>query len=161
MHWLPNRRAARWTRVRVADRGRVDRHLVGPRLQERPDVVQVADPAANGQRHEADLGRPANHVPEDLPLFVAGRDVQKDQLVGTLGIIPRGHLDGVARVPEVEEVGPLDHPAVVDVEARDDPLGQHSTLQPSRLIGRIQGEFHGFQKLRRACSFSLEREIPE
>ena len=114
----------------VAHGRRVDRDLVGPRVQERPDVVQAADPAADRQRHEADLGRPPDHVPEDLPPLVAGGDVEEDQLVGPFRIIPRGDLDRIARVAEVEEVRPLDHAAMVDVEARDDPLGQHA--QPHR-----------------------------
>ena len=113
----------------IAHGGRVDRDLVGPRLQERPDVVQVADPAADGQRHEADLRRAADHVPDDLAPLVAGGDVQEDQLVGPFRVVPRGDLDRVARVAEVDEVRPLHHAALVDVEARDDPLGQHAQPQ--------------------------------
>ena len=61
---------------------------------------------------------------------MAGRDVEKHQLVGSLVVITRGHFDRVAGVFEVDEIGPLDHAAVVDVEARDDPLGQHAQSQP-------------------------------
>ena len=116
--------------IGVAHGGRVDRDFVGARLQESPDIVQAADPPAHGQRHEADLGRPPDHVPEDLALFVAGGDVEKNQLIGSLGVIPRSDLHRIAGVTEVEEVRSLDHPAMVDVKARDDPLGQHA--QPHR-----------------------------
>ena len=117
--------------VGIAHRRRIDRHLVGPRIQERPNIVEFADTAAHRQRHEADFGRAPDDVQKDRPIFVAGRDVQEDQLVGTLFVITLGHRDRVARVPEIEEVGPLDHAAMVDVEARDDPLGQHAQSQPS------------------------------
>ena len=130
MHWLPNRRAARRTSSGSRTAAELIETLSAPALQERPDVVQAADPAADGQRHEADLGRPPDHVPEDLALLVAGGDVEEDQLVGPLGVIPRRDLDRIARVAEVEEVRPLDHPAMVDVEARDDPLGQHTPFEP-------------------------------
>ena len=48
MHWLPNRRAAAADELGVADGGRVDRDLVGPGVQQGPDVVEVADAAADG-----------------------------------------------------------------------------------------------------------------
>ena len=61
---------------------------------------------------------------------MAGGDVEKNQLIGSLGVIPRRDLHRIAGVTEVEEVRSLDHPAMVDVKARDDPLGQHA--QPHR-----------------------------
>ena len=112
--------------IGVAHCCRVDRDLVGARLQESPDVVQAADPPTHGQRHETDLGRPPDHVPEDLALFVTGGDVEKNQLIGSLGVVPTRNLHRIAGVTEVQEVRSLDHPAMVDIKARDDPLGQHA-----------------------------------
>ena len=57
---------------------------------------------------------------------MTGGDVQENQLVGTFKIITRSNRDRIARILEIDEVGPLDHTAVIDVEARDDPLGQHA-----------------------------------
>ena len=79
-------------------------------------------------RHEADLGRPADDVQDDPAPLVAGRDVEEDQLVGPFLLVARGDLDRVARVAEVDEVRPLHHAAFVDVEAGDDPLGQHCAV---------------------------------
>ena len=137
MHWLPNRRAAWRTSSGSRTAAELIDTLSAPGLQERPDVVEGADPAADGQRHEADLGRPPDHVQQDRPPLVAGRDVQEDQLVGPLGIVPRRHLDRIAGVAEVQEVRPLDHPAVVDVEAGDDPLGQHAQPRRGTTSGKI------------------------
>ena len=126
MHWLPNRRAARRTSSGSRTAAELIETLSAPALRKCPDIVEGANSAAHGQRHEADLGRAADHVPEDLALFVAGGDVEKYQLIGSLGVIPRGDLDRIAGIPQVEEVRSLDHPAMVDIKARDDPLGQHA-----------------------------------
>ena len=126
MHWLPNRRAGSLDRTRVAHRRRVDRNLVGSGVQERPDVVERPDSAPHRQRHEADLRRTPHHVHQDLAFLVAGRDVQEDEFVGALGVVPPGDLNRVARVAQVQEVRPLHHAALVHVQARDDPLRQHA-----------------------------------
>ena len=51
-----------------------------------------ADAAPHGQRHEDHLGRPPDDVQHDLAPLVAGRDVQKHQLVGPFRLIAGGHL---------------------------------------------------------------------
>jgi len=124
----------------VLDRRRVDRDLVRPRVEQRPDVVQRPDPAADGDRHEAHLRRPPDHVQDDPAPLVTGRDVEEDQLVRPLQLVTGGDLDRVAGVAEVDEVGPLDHSALVHVKARNDPLGQHDAkgapIGPSSRRGR-------------------------
>ena len=140
MHWLPNRRAASRTNSGFLHGGRVDRHLVAAGLQQLADVVERADAAADGERHEHLLGRAADHVEHDVAALVAGGDVEEHQLVGPLLLVPRGHLDRVAGVAQVEEVGPLDHAAAVDVQAGNDALGEHRSdappmsVQPRRWI---------------------------
>ena len=89
------------------------------------DVVERADAAAHGERHEDLLGRAADHVEHDVAPFVAGRDVEKDQLVGPFLLVPRGNLDRVAGIAQVQEVGPLDHAAAVDVQTGNHTLGEH------------------------------------
>ena len=126
----------------VAHGRRVDRNLVRPRAQERADVVQAPNPAADRQRHETNLGSAPYDVEQDRPAFVTGGDVQENQFIGTLQIITRRHGDGVARVLEVEEVRPLDHTAMIDVEARDDPLGQHALSLPGVPPAVVPAEHH-------------------
>ena len=104
--------------------------LSAPAFKSDPDIVETANPASHGQRHGGtDVGRAANDVEQDRPIFVAGGDVQKHQLIGTLLVITRCHFDRIASVFEVKEIGPLDHAPVINVEARDDPLGQHGQSQ--------------------------------
>ncbi len=116
--------------LRIANGRRVNRDLVGPRVQERPDIFETADSATDGERHETDFGGAADDVEQDRAILMAGGDVEKHQLVSAFGVITRGHLYRITGVRQIEKVGPLDHAPVVDVEARDDPLGQHASLRP-------------------------------
>ena len=109
--------------LRVAAGRRVDRDLVAAGVQQCADVVDGADAAADGQGHEDHLGRPADHVEDDVAALVAGGDIEEDQLVGPFLLVTRGHLDRIAGVAEVEEVRSLDDPAPVHVKAGNHPFG--------------------------------------
>ena len=64
------------------------------------------------------------HATDDLhrgrAALVGGGDVEEGQLVGALGVVGAGELDGVAGIAQLDEVDALHHPAAVDVQARDD-----------------------------------------
>ena len=83
MHWLPNRwrRLARRTRDRRQAAELIET-LSQPACSRRADVVERADAAADGQRHEDLLGRAADDVEHDVAPLVAGRDVEEHQFVG-------------------------------------------------------------------------------
>jgi hypothetical protein len=100
--------------------------LSAPGFEQDTNVVDGPNPAADGQRHEDLLGGAANHIEHDAAVFVAGGDVEVDQLIGALALIARGNLHGIAGVAEIEKIRPLDHPPAIDIQARNDPLGQHS-----------------------------------
>ena len=109
----------------IAAGGRIDRYLVAPGLQQGADVVHRANSAADRKRHEYHFGRAADHVKDDFTPLVAGGDVEEDQFVGPLLLIPCRHLDGIAGIAEIKEVCSLDHPAPAYVEAWNHPLRQH------------------------------------
>ena len=142
MHWLPNRRAASYTNCGSFTAAELIDTLSQPGQQQLPDVVERADAAAHGERHEHLLGRPPHHVEHDVAPFVAGRDVEEHQLVGPFLFVPRGHLDRIARVAEVDEIGPLHDAPAVDVQTRNHTLGEHratlgfESAQPARPKGR-------------------------
>ena len=71
------------------------------------------------------LGRAPRHVDHRVALIARRRDVEEDELVGSLGVVAGRQLDRIAGVAEVDEVDALHHPTGVDVEARDDPSGTH------------------------------------
>src|SRR5688572_8310332 len=97
--------------------GRIDRNLVGAGVQQGSDVVERADAAPYGQRHEDHLGGPANHVEHDLTPLMAGRNVEEDQLVGTFSLVPAGNLDRIPRIPQIEKIRSFDDATAVNIEA--------------------------------------------
>ena len=90
-----------------------------------------AHAAAHGERHEALLGRAADHVEDGVAVLVARRDVQEGELVGAGGVVDPRLLDRIAGVAQVDELHALDHAAVVHVEAGDDADLQHALTRPS------------------------------
>src|SRR5579871_46735 len=73
----------------------------------------------HGEGDEYLLGHPHRQVHHRWALLVRGRNVQKHELVGALVPVPPPELDGVAGIAKPDEVDPLHHPAVLDVQARD------------------------------------------
>ena len=110
--------------LRPADRCSVDRDLVGPGTQQPVDVLGRGHSPAHGEWDEDLLGTPRHDLHGGGATLVRGGDVEERQLVSTLGVVGARQLDRVTGVAEVLEVDPLDHPAAVDVEARDDADGQ-------------------------------------
>ncbi len=95
-------------------------------MQQAADVLDGAHAAADGERHEAALGRALDDVEDGVAVLVAGRDVEEAQFVGAGGIVGGGGFDRVAGVDEVDEVDALDDAAVLHVEAGNDAGFQHA-----------------------------------
>ena len=88
------------------------------------ETVYVDDPL-EAARSFVDAGARFLHV-VDLDGAREGKPANLDHL----GRITR-ELDGVAGVADVDELDPLDHPALVDVEAGNDPSQQSHRLSAS------------------------------
>ena len=106
-------------------RGGVDRDLVGAGVEHGLSVVRRTDAAADHERDEDVVGGPPRQLDDRLTTLVRGGDVEEDQLVRPLGVVAGRELDRVAGVAQADEVGPLDDPARVHVEAGDDALQSH------------------------------------
>ncbi len=113
----------------------IDRNLVGTGAQERADVVDGAHPAANRKRHETGLRGALDHIQDDGAILVAGRYIEKGQLIGTGRVIGDRGLDRVAGVPQIDEIDTFDDPPVLDVKAGDHANFEHRAL-PLPGIGR-------------------------
>ena len=109
----------------ILHRRRIDRDLVGAGFEQRAHVVDAAHAAADGERHEAALGRAGDHVEDGAALLVARGDVEEAELVGARLVVSGGGLDRIARVSEVDEVDALDDAALFHVEAGYDADLQH------------------------------------
>jgi hypothetical protein len=107
------------------ERRRVDRDLVGARVQHGLRVLDRADPSADRERDEDVVGRAAGELDDRVAALVRGGDVEEDQLVGTLRVVALGELHRVAGVTDVDEVRALDDATVVDVQTGNDPLQDH------------------------------------
>ena len=124
----------------VAHRHRVDADLLGARLEHLEHVVDRADAAADGERHEHVAGDAAHGVEVDLALLGAGRDVVEDDLVDLVVVQAGGEVLGGGDVDVVLELLRLRDAAVDDVEAGDEPLGQHRPSQPAKSARRRRPE---------------------
>ena len=98
-----------------------------------------ANAAADRERHEDLLGHPADHVQHDVPAFVSWRRCRGNQFVGPILLVAAGDLDRVAGVAELFEMDALDDSTAIDVEAGNDPFGQH------RLDGDPMGSSGGVE----------------
>ncbi len=109
--------------VWVVDGGRVEGNLVGAGVQHLGDVVDGAESAAHGERHEAFRGGAFDDVAHDAAFVGGGGDVEEDELVGALLVVGFGGFDGVSCVAELFELNAFDDAAGVDVEAGNDAFG--------------------------------------
>ena len=121
---------------------RIDGNLVGAGTQQLTDVLGRPHAPADRERHETARSRALDNAEDGVAVLVAGRDVEKAELVGACRIISRGRLDGIAGILEVDEVNPFDDAAVLHVEAGDDTDFQHVLIhRPGPLMppGRDDG----------------------
>ena len=101
---------------------------LGTGFKELADVINGADAATYGQRHEAALGGCLDNVENGVAVLVAGRDVEEAQLVGPRRVIGGSRLYGIAGIDQVDEVHTLHHTSILDVEAGNDAHFQHRSV---------------------------------
>ncbi len=94
-----------------------------------------------------------HHVEHDGPAFVAGTDVEEHQFIGPGLFVAPGNLDGIAGIAQIEKVDALDDPALIDVQARNDPFVEQRWLLAklwdrysacgTALLSRLRWTAHG------------------
>ena len=109
----------------VLDGRSIEGDFVRAGVEHRPDVLDGAEAAADGERHEDLVGRPFDDVDHGASFVAGSGDVEEDELVGALLLVGRGDRDGIAGVAQLFELHALDHAAAVDVETGDDADGEH------------------------------------
>ncbi len=124
-HWEPKRALSRSMRLRVGERGGVDRDLLGARVEHLLGVRDRADAAGDAERN-IEHARDAPHPGAiDRAALGARGDVVEHQLVGALIAVARGELEDVADHPVVAEAHALDDLAVAHVEAGNYAFGKN------------------------------------
>ena len=56
---------------------------------------------------------------------MGGGNIEKDQFIGAFPVLKSGQFHRVARIPELQKLRSFDHPAILNVQARNDPFGKH------------------------------------
>ena len=93
--------------------------LSAPREQQIADVVQRANAAADGQRHEAGFRRALHDVEQYAAVFMACGDVEKAEFVGAGGVIGDGAFDRIAGVAQIDEIDAFDDASVLSRPGRE------------------------------------------
>ena len=125
--------------LRARERRRVDRDLVGSGVEDGLGVGDRPDAAADRERDEDVVGGSPGERDDRVAPLVRGGDVEEDELVCALGVVALGELDRVARVAQADEVGSLDHPPTIDVQARDDAPKCHARASADPSASRPPG----------------------
>jgi hypothetical protein len=100
--WVPHRR-------------RVDADFFGTRLDKSGRIVERANAAANRKGHEDLVRHTSNDVKHDLTTFVAGADIEENQLVGAIFLVTARDLNWVARIAQIQEVDSFDNATAINV----------------------------------------------
>ena len=138
VHWRPNFRAISARSFRSRDGRGVGRDLVSAGLKQGSGVVNRPDAATHGQRNAQVLAHRCHGVAGVVPALRRCRHVKHDDLVGTLLFVGRGQLHRVASVLQPLETDALDNAPGVDIEAGDDPSGQHGMASQRRISAAPQ-----------------------
>ena len=124
----PSFSASSVIRLGARERGRVDRHLVGARREQRVGVGHAADAAADRERDRELLGDAAHDADERVALLQRRLHVEEDELVRAAVGVRGAELDRVADVAQPLELHALDDAPGRDVEARDQARERNRSL---------------------------------
>jgi hypothetical protein len=102
-------------KIRILASDRVEGDFVATGLQQVPNVVNGSNSTTDSQWHEDLVGGPSDHIDHDRSLLVTCSDIQEDQLIGSFLFIPSSDLDRITGIAQLDEVGPFDDPACVNV----------------------------------------------
>ena len=124
--------------IGVGNGGRIERHLIRPRQQQRPHIINCAHTAAHCQRHKAGLGGAGDQIEHGAAILFGGHDIEKTQLIRAGRIIGAGGFHRIARIAQASEVDAFDNAAAGDVKAGDQAGFQHAVILAWR-AGREKG----------------------
>ena len=117
--------------LRPIDGRRIQGNLVRTRQKHFAHVLYGTDAAAYRQRHEAACRRAAHHVRHGGTAIGRSGNIQKNKFIRLLGIIRPGTFYRIPGISQINEIGPLDDPAVRYVQTRNDSFSQHGPIKPS------------------------------
>src|SRR4029077_1921827 len=111
--------------LRPIDGTGIDGNLIGARVEELTNIVELVDAAADGKWHEDLIGGSRHDIQNDLAIFVGCGDVEETKLVGALPIVKLRDFHRVSGVSQFQEFNSFDDASGFHVEARNDAFSQH------------------------------------
>ena len=119
---------------------RIYRYLVRTIGKHSTDILNCANSATYSQRHKALFGGFLNDIQNNIPLFMTGRNIQKNQFISTGPVVGPCSFHRIPRIAKIHKFNPFDDTAVIDVQTGNNTFGQHSATPAS-------GNCHGFLKI--------------
>ena len=114
-------RDKRW----VAHSRRIKRDLVGTGGNHAAHADDVAKAPTDGKGNGHLARRATCELLGCCTVIARSGDIEENDLVGTLGIVERGQLDGVASIAQVNEIDALHNAAVFHIHAGNDTFCKH------------------------------------
>jgi hypothetical protein len=106
------------------DGGSIDTHFIGTSVEHGADILQGPNAATDRERNKYFSGDLFNGVNCGVPLLMAGGDIEKSNLVGARLVIAASNLYRVSGITDADEIHALNNTTLVDIEARNNALGQ-------------------------------------
>ena len=111
---------------RIAHGSRIDANFITAGTQRIAHIVDAADAAADGQRHKDDLGSAAHDIEHGGAPFVAGGDIEKDDLIGATVAVLLRQSHRIADFFDTDKIHALDDLAVAYVQTRNNAFRKHT-----------------------------------
>ena len=124
--------------LRTMDGRRIDADFIRTGFQDFSEIICGPNTATH-RKWDKDLFRhPCGDIVNQVPFFMAGRDIQKNQLIRAHCIILPGKLHGITGITQVQEVNALDYAAFFNVQTGNNSLSQHSLFNCHKMAVNLR-----------------------
>ncbi len=94
---------------------RIHTNFVGPCIQKALDILGGTNATTHGKRNKNLVGYRLNHRKDEVAVIRRSGYIEKSDFVSAIKIISSGNLYGVARITQLDKVGPFHHSPRVDI----------------------------------------------
>jgi hypothetical protein len=99
----------------IAYRRTIDTHLISARQKQSAHVLDRPNPTTDRKGNKDGVSYAPHHIDHRIACFMGCRNIQEDQFIRAFLVIDFGLLNRVASINKVNEVYPLDNPAIFDI----------------------------------------------
>src|ERR1041384_974535 len=111
--------------IRIFNSRGVQSYLVSPRTQNRANVFNRAQTAADCKRNKNLVGYATHQIRDNLATVRRRCDIEKRQFISAFEIVTLRLRHRITRIRQRNKANPLDHAAVINIKTWDDPLRKH------------------------------------